>query len=303
LPDVKHPDLLVGFDTRDDAGIFRLPGGTAVVQTVDFFTPIVDDPYAYGSIAAANAISDVYAMGGKPITAMTIACFDPTLAPPDVWSRIFQGIHDKCQEADAVIVGGHTVEDAKPKFGLAVTGIVEEDRSFANSAAKVGDGIYLTKPIGTGIVTTAARNLDCPEDTLALAVEAMSMLNAEASELGIRYGVRCATDITGFGLVGHLFNVARASGVRIRLSWGQIPLLPHLEDLVARKHTTGGGWNNRTYLGERLSIAGDVPSWAEAVLVDPQTSGGLALFSSQPISEAVQIGEVVAGEPGIEVAP
>lgn len=298
---MKHPDLLVGFDTRDDAGIFRLPGGTTVVQTVDFFTPIVDDPYAYGAIAAANSISDVYAMGGKPITAMTIACFDPTLAPAEVWSRIFKGIHDKCQEAGAVIVGGHTVEDAKPKFGLAVTGIVEEDKSFTNSAAKVGDRIYLTKPIGTGIVTTAARSLDCPEDALALAVQTMSALNAEAAELGIRYGVRCATDITGFGLVGHLFNVARASGVRIRLYWGQIPLLPHLEDLVARKHTTGGGWNNRAFLGERLSLAEGVPTWAEAVLVDPQTSGGLALFSSQMISEAAQIGEVVQGEPGVEV--
>lgn len=300
---MKHPDLLVGFDTRDDAGIFRLPGGTAVVQTVDFFTPIVDDPYAYGAIAAANSISDVYAMGGRPVTAMTIACFDPTLAPADVWSRIFQGIHDKCQEAGAVIVGGHTVEDAKPKFGLAVTGIVEEDKSFTNSAAKVGDGIYLTKPIGTGIATTAARNLDCPEDTLALAVQAMSTLNAEAAELGIRYGVRCATDITGFGLAGHLFNVARASDVRIRLSWGQLPLLPHLEDLVARKHTTGGGWNNRVFLADRLSLSGGLPDWAEAVLVDPQTSGGLALFSKQPISEAPRIGEVVEGEPGVEVTP
>lgn len=298
---MEHPDLLVGFDTRDDAGIFRLPGGTTVVQTVDFFTPIVDDPYAYGAIAATNSISDVYAMGGKPITAMTIACFDPTLAPSDVWSRIFQGIHDKCQEAGAVIVGGHTVEDSKPKFGLAVTGIVEEDKSFTNTSAKAGDRIYLTKPIGTGIVTTAARNLDCPEDALALAVEAMSTLNAEAAELGHRYGVRCATDITGFGLAGHLFNIARASGVRIRLSWGQIPLLPHLEELVARKHTTGGGWNNRTYLGERLSIAEGVPAWAEAVLVDPQTSGGLALFSKEPIVEATLIGEVVEGDPSVEV--
>lgn len=301
MPNVTHPDLLVGFDTRDDAGIFRLPGGTTVVQTVDFFTPIVDDPYAYGAIAAANSISDIYAMGGKPITALTIACFDPTLAPADVWSRIFQGIHDKCQEAGAIIVGGHTVEDSKPKFGLSVTGIVEEDKSFTNSAAKVGDRIYLTKPIGTGIVTTAARNLDCPEDALALAVQAMSTLNAEAAELGIRYDVRCATDITGFGLAGHLFNVARASGVRIRVSWKQIPLLPHLEELVSRKHTTGGGWNNRAFLGERLSIAAGVPTWAEAVLVDPQTSGGLALFSSQMISEAAQIGEVVPGKPGVEV--
>lgn len=300
---MTHPDLLVGFDTRDDAGIFRLPGGTAIVQTVDFFTPIVDDAYAYGAIAAANSLSDVYAMGGKPITAMTIACFDPTLAPPDVWSRIFQGIHDKCQEAGAVIVGGHTVEDPKPKFGLAVTGIVEEDKSFTNSAARVGDRVYLTKPIGTGIVTTAARNLDCPEDALALAVQAMSTLNAEAAELGLRYGVRCATDITGFGLAGHLFNVARASGVRIRLSWGQIPLLPHLEDLVARKHTTGGGWNNRAFLSERLSIAEGIPAWAEAVLVDPQTSGGLALFCKEPIGEAHLIGEVLEGEPGVDVVP
>lgn len=273
------------------------------MQTVDFFTPIVDDPYSYGAIAAANSISDVYAMGGKPVTAMTIACFDPTLAPADVWSRIFQGIHDKCQEAGAVIVGGHTVEDAKPKFGLAVTGIVEEDRSFTNSAAKVGDGIYLTKAIGTGIVTTAARNLDCPDETLALAIEAMSKLNAEATALGHRYGVRCATDITGFGLAGHLFNVARASGVRIRLSWRAIPLLPHIEDLVAHKHTTGGGWNNRVFLSERLMLAEGLPDWAEPVLVDPQTSGGLALFSQEPISEAPCIGEVVEGEPGVEVTP
>ncbi|GIV02614.1 MAG: selenide, water dikinase [Fimbriimonadales bacterium] len=297
---MEHPDLLVGFDTRDDAGMFRLDGQRALVQTVDFFTPIVDDPYAYGSIAAANALSDVYAMGGEPMTALTIACFDPGQAPAEVWSQVFQGIHDKCQEAGVVIVGGHTVEDSQPKFGLSVTGIVNETDAFRNTEAKVDDRIFLSKPIGTGIITTAARNLDCPEDALQAAIETMGSLNASAAELGKRQGVRCATDITGFGLVGHLFNVARASQVRIRLRWSQIPLLPHLSELVERGHTTGGGAKNRAYLGGNLAVS-DLPEWAEAVLVDPQTSGGLALFSSEWFPEFAEIGEVISGEPGVEV--
>lgn len=299
---MEHPDLLVGFDTRDDAGVFRLDKQLALVQTVDFFTPIVDDPYAYGSIAAANALSDVYAMGGEPVTALTIACFQPSLAPAEVWSQIFQGIHDKCKEAGVVIVGGHTVEDSQPKFGLSVTGFVQESESFRNTEARVGDGIYLSKPIGTGIVTTAARNLDCPEEALRVAIATMCQLNAPAAESGKQQPVRCATDITGFGLAGHLYNVARASNVRIRLYWDRIPLLPSLEDLIKRGHTTGGGSKNRAYLGENLVLR-DLPEWAEAVMVDPQTSGGLALFSQTLIPGFAYIGEVVEGSPGVEVVP
>lgn len=302
LPRSANPSLLVGFETSDDAGVFRLSDGQALVQTVDFFTPIVDDPYAYGQIAAANALSDVYAMGGQPLTVLNIACFSPSAAPAEVWAAVLKGAYDKTTEAGAVVLGGHSVEDDEPKFGMAVTGLVDPSRMFANTEARVGDAIWLTKPLGTGIVTTAAKNDQCPPESLEAAIQAMSHLNREASELGLAAGVRCATDITGFGLAGHLFNVARASQVSIRLEAGALPLLPGVEQMIAAGHTTGGAGRNRAFLGEAFSVSAGVPEWLVDVALDPQTSGGLALFSREPIHEATLIGEVVAGEPGIILA-
>jgi len=302
LPKSAHPDLLVGFENSDDAGVFRLPGGQALVQTVDFFTPIVDDPYAYGQIAAANSLSDVYAMGGRPLTVMNLCCFDPNAQPPEVWAAILKGMHDKTLESGAVLVGGHSVEDKEPKFGLSVTGLVEPDRMFANTAAEPGDRIFLSKPLGTGIVTTAHKAATCPEEALSAAIQSMATLNREAAERGLAAGVRCATDITGFGLAGHLLNVARGSGVVIEVSSDALPLLPQVERLADQGYVTGGAGKNRTFLGEALEIFESVAPSRGQVVLDPQTSGGLALFSKDSIPGFAEIGRVLDhGAPRIVV--
>ncbi|RYG39603.1 selenide, water dikinase SelD [bacterium] len=297
LPKSLDPNLLVGFDTSDDAGVLRIGPGLALVQTVDFFTPIVDDAYDYGQIAAANALSDVYAMGGRPISVLNIACFDPGLAPPEIWARVLQGMAEKTQEAGALVMGGHSVEDREPKFGMAVTGLVDPDAIWANIHAKPGDSIWLTKPLGTGIVTTAAKAGACPPETLALAIRNMATLNRAAMEAGRAVGVRCATDITGFGLAGHLYNVARGSKVAIHLEGKALPLLPGIDGLIAEDHTTGGARRNREFLGSAFSGEG----WTTDLAFDPQTSGGLALFSRKEIAGAVRIGEVRAGDPSVFV--
>lgn len=300
LPHSLHPDLLVGFETKDDAGVFRLSDTQALVQTIDFFTPVVDDPYAYGQIAAANALSDVYAMGGRPITVLNVACFDPSAAPPEVWADVLRGMADKTHEAGAVVVGGHSVEDKEPKFGMAVTGLVNPGHMFANTGARAGDRIFLTKPLGTGIITTAAKQDAASQEALQVAIRAMSTLNREGAELGLAAGVRCATDITGFGLAGHLFNIARASGVEIQLSSAGLPLLPDVLALAEAGYTTGGARKNAAHLGEALRFE-EVAEPLQHVVLDPQTSGGLALFSPTQLDGAWEIGRVVEGEARIVV--
>lgn len=301
LPPSSHPDLLVGFETSDDAGVWRLSDTLALVQTVDFFTPIVDDPYAYGAIAAANSMSDVYAMGGRPITVLNISCFDPESAPAEVWAAVIKGAAEKTAEAGAVVVGGHSVKDAEPKFGMCVTGLVDPNRMFANTEARPGDAIYLSKPLGTGIVATAAKFDQCEPSELEAAIGTMSRLNREACDKGIEAGVRCATDITGFGLAGHLFNVARGSGVTIVLEAGALPVLPGVQRMVEADLTTGGGARNAAHLAGALQFEPGVPEWMRHVIVDPQTSGGLALFSAVPIEGYARIGSVRAGPPEIHV--
>ncbi len=278
-----------------------LPGDLALVQTVDFFTPIVDDPYAYGQIAAANALSDVYAMGGRPISVLNIACFNPTAAPPEVWAAVLQGAYDKTVEAGAVVAGGHSVEDDEPKFGMAVTGLVDPAKMFANTAAKPGDSIYLSKPLGTGIVATAAKSDATSEDELAAAIASMSLLNRDAAAVGMANGVRCATDVTGFGLAGHLFNVARASGVSIEIQSVALPLLPGAQRLAEAGWTTAGAVKNAEFLGTSLQFDVGVPPWLQEVVLDPQTSGGLALFSPATIAGLPKIGVVSPGEPALIV--
>lgn len=305
LPPQTHPDLLVGFDTRDDAGVIRVPGQPhlALIQTMDFFTPVVDDPNAYGSIAAANALSDVYAMGGTPITAMNIACFDPESAPGEVWAQIFLGMAEKCAEAGATVVGGHSVEDDEPKFGLSVTGIVDTGRVFANSNGKPGELIFLSKPLGTGIATTAAKFDKAYPDEIEAAIKTMSMLNRDAMEIAQSKNARCATDITGFGLVGHLWNIAQASNVKIIIEAHKLPVLPGIERMVMEKCVTGGSRKNREALGKYLTIQAGVPNWLQELVVDPQTSGGLAVTSNENIEQSVQIGHIEAGKPEIIVVP
>jgi len=300
LPHTTDPNLLVGFETRDDAGVFRLSETQALVQTVDFFTPIVDDPYAYGQIAAANALSDIYAMGGRPLTVLNIACFDPEAASPEVWAAILKGMFDKTTEAGALVLGGHSVEDKQPKFGMSVTGMVNPQTVFANTGARPGDKIYLTKPLGTGIVTTAAKFEEASSEELTQAIGSMATLNRDACELGLRHGIRCATDITGFGLAGHLFNIARGSGVTLEIDSKALPLLFGVERLIALGNTTAGAKKNAAFLGDALVFGAKVDDFQKAVILDPQTSGGLALFSSEVI-DAPCIGEVVAGPPAIHV--
>lgn len=283
--------------------MFALPGGLALVQTIDFFTPVVDDPYAYGQIAAANALSDVYAMGGRPLTVMNVACFNPLAAPAEVWAAVLQGMHDKTVEAGAVVLGGHSVEDNEPKFGMAVTGLVDPQKMFANTGAVVGDLISLSKPLGTGIVTTAAKNDGTTDAELAAAVAGMTQLNSKAAVLGMEAGVRCATDITGFGLVGHLYNIARASGVTIEVSVSQLPLLPGLASMVEREFTTGGAVKNRNFLADSLEVDDGVSEFYRHVALDPQTSGGLALFSGTQVGSYPVVGRVVEGPARIVLVP
>jgi selenide, water dikinase len=305
LPKQTHPDLLVGFDTKDDAGVFRVPGNPqlALIQTMDFFTPVVDDPYSYGAIAAANALSDVYAMGGTPITAMNIACFDPEAAPAEVWAQIFLGMADKCSEAGAMVVGGHSVEDDEPKFGLSVTGVVPVDRVFANSEAKAGEKLYLSKPLGSGIITTAAKFDKCSPDEILAAIKTMSTLNREAMERAQAQNVRCATDITGFGLIGHLWNIARASQVKISVHAHKLPVMPGIERMINDGCITGGSLKNRKALASNLTVKSDVPRWLQEVVADPQTSGGLAVTSNKIIDQSVEIGFIESGEPEIIILP
>lgn len=299
LPPSVGENILVGLEQRDDAAVVRISDSIALVQTIDFLTPIVDDPYSYGAIAAANSLSDIYAMGGKPLTALNVACFNPDAAPAEVWAAIFQGIADKCAEAGASLVGGHTVDDSEPKFGLSVLGIVEAERMFLNTMARPGDEIALTKALGVGIVATAAKNDLAHEAEVSAAIASMEQLNDRACALGLELGARCATDITGFGLAGHLFNVARASDVSIEIESSALPVLAGVQRLAGKAPLCGGAARNRAFLGDSLEVSPGVPPWLLELALDPQTSGGLALFLRGRQSEAPVVGRVIEGPPKV----
>ena len=302
LPRRDDPRLLVGNETFDDAGVFRLSDDLALVQTVDFFAPIVDDPYAFGQVAAANALSDVYAMGGEPLTALNIVGFPTGKLPIEVLSDILRGGQDKVHEAGALVVGGHTVTDDELKFGLAVTGRVDPRRMLTNAAAMPGDALVLTKPLGTGILATAAKRggLDAAVERALIA--SMSALNATASRAALATGCRCATDITGFGLLGHALHIARASGVTLRFDRASIPILAGTREAWAAGARTGGAERNEEFVAPHVHW-GSTPDDERALFVDPQTSGGLLLavpraavagyLSSVP--GAVVVGEVAPG--------
>ncbi len=309
--DVAHPDLLVGIETRDDAGVFRVHEDVALVQTVDFFTPIVDDPYWYGAIAAANSFSDVYAMGGTPLTALNLVCFPVDSLPAEMLGEILRGGYDKAREAGVVILGGHSVDDPEPKYGMAVTGVVHPDKVVTNSGAKPGDLLVLTKPLGTGIITTAAKFDECPADVLDEAIRVMASLNQGAAKAMQEVGVHAATDVTGFGLLGHLYQMALASRVSVRLFSDRVPLLPEVEPLAMQGNTTRGGSLNREYVAEHLQWSADISLTMQHVLLDPQTSGGLIIaVAAERVDHllrrlqdyqtpcAAVIGEVLEGEAG-----
>lgn len=277
LPQAEHPDLLVGFNQADDAGVYRINDSQALVQTVDFFPPIVDDPYAFGQIAAANALSDVYAMGGIPLTALNIVGFPVTTLPKEILTEILRGGNNKVEEAGATIVGGHSIKDKELKYGIAVTGIVHPSRIITNGGAKPGDRLFLTKPLGTGIITTAIKREAVTAKLEQMVIRQMATLNRSASEAMLLVDTHAATDITGFGLLGHAHEMAAASGVTIRIFAEAVPVLPEVLRLSAEGMNPGGANDNRDYLKDKVRLADGLPESLQQVLFDPQTSGGLLI--------------------------
>ncbi len=311
LPPVRDPNLLVGVDTADDAAVYQLTEDTALVQTVDFFPPVVDDPYSFGAIAAANAFSDVYAMGGRPLLALNVVGF-PVELPKDILGQVLQGGAAKAEEAGVLIVGGHTVDDAEPKYGMAVTGTVEPGKQITNAGAMPGDSLVLTKPIGTGIITTAGKREQTSSEVLESAIEVMSVLNKTASEAMVTVGVNACVDVTGFGLIGHLLGMLNASNVSAELSFKSVPLLDGAESLAAEGIVPGGTQRNRNAAEESVEWSTEFQEHEKLLLCDAQTSGGLlmavpevrkdALLSqlkSRGVENAAIIGRIVDGAPGM----
>ena len=315
LPHLADPDLLVGPETGDDAAVYRITEDLAIIQTVDFFPPIVDDPYAYGAIAVANSLSDVYAMGGRPIIALNIVGF-PVSMDKQILVDILKGGYEKAAEAHVIIAGGHTVDDAEPKYGLAVTGIIRPGDQVSNAGAKPGDALVLTKPIGTGIITTGAKAGVAPQPVVDAAVEQMATLNYAAGEAMHHVGVNACTDVTGFGLIGHLRNMVAASGVGAQLSLRDVPVLEGAWDLVAKDVVPGGTRRNLESAEGIVRWGVEISEQAKLMLCDAQTSGGLLFALPRSRASGMlnalsglgiagwQIGEIVKSkEPHIEVLP
>ena len=273
---MQHPDLLVGFETSDDAAVYRLTDELCVVQTVDFFPPIVDDPYDFGAIAAANAFSDVYAMGGTPLLALNTVCFPEDLDKA-ILIEILRGGADVAAEAGVLIAGGHTIRDPEPKYGMAVTGTVHPDRIVTNAKARPGDQLVLTKPIGTGVIATAAKAQATDAATLEGAIATMRRLNRAASEAMLAVGPNAATDVTGFGLAGHLVSMMKASGTTGDLRLGSVPLLPGTRELVERGFVPGGTRRNLESLASSVVWSDELTEDDRLILCDAQTSGGLLI--------------------------
>jgi selenide,water dikinase len=316
LPAPTDPRLLVGTNTADDAGVFKLSEELALVQTVDFFTPVVDDPYWFGAIAAANALSDVYAMGGTPLTALNIVGFPVGTLSLDILAEILRGGSDKAREAGVTIVGGHTVDDPEPKYGLAVTGAIHPGRIVTNAGAQPADALVLTKPLGSGIATTAIKNGKASTSLQETVIALMAQLNRAASEAMVEVSAHAATDVTGFGLLGHLAEMAAGSGLQATIAAGSVPVLEEVLDLAAQGVVPGGTHRNLASLEVRLLWDPSVAEALRLVLGDAQTSGGLliavapdslaallAALSLREVRGAV-IGRFEAGTPGaIRVEP
>ena len=282
----KHPDLLVGTETRDDAGVFRISPDTALILTVDFFTPMVDDPYLFGQIAATNAINDVYAMGGTPRLAMNIVCF-PECEDLQVLRRILAGGLSKVEEAGALLVGGHTVDDQEPKYGLSVTGMVHPDHIITNAGAQPGDVLVLTKPIGNGIIATALKADMASQEAYEDAACWMTTLNREASEAMQEVGVHAATDITGFGLMGHLHEMAAAAQAEAELWADNVPLMKGALDYASMRLVPGGAYRNRDYIAPQVVYEQDPDEAVKDILFCPETAGGLLIAVSESKADAL----------------
>jgi selenide,water dikinase len=307
LPKISDPNVLVG--TEDDAGVYRLTDDIAIVQTVDFFTPIVDDPYDFGAIAATNALSDIYAMGGKALTALNLVAF-PKEGPMGILAEILRGGADKAIEAGVSIIGGHSIDDREPKYGMAVTGTVHPQKMMLKAGARPGDLLVLTKPLGIGIISTAIKAGRATEQMISTAVAQMKTLNRAASETMIEVGVKGATDITGFGLLGHLHEMLRSGGVSARLSLTDIPVIDGVRDLV-KFSVPGGSRANLRFMEGKVSWGSGISEDEKLILADAQTSGGLLIavaadrlqvlitgLESRGVGTRAVIGTVMEGEAG-----
>lgn len=307
---VEDPNVLVGHTTGDDAAVYRLSEDRALVVTADFFTPIVDDPYEFGRIAAANALSDIYAMGGRPLFVLNLVGFPRRLLPEGLLEEILRGGSDMTRAAGVPTIGGHSIDDDEPKYGLVAVGEVDPARMITNAAAQPGDALVLTKPVGSGIIATAIKKSDAPDDVVANAVEVMTTLNAAGAEIMAEFGIRAATDITGFGLLGHMHSMLRASGVSAKVASTAVPLLPGARKLAEAGHVPGGSRRNLADLGTSLEFDDGVDEVTRLLLADAQTSGGLLmavpgdrvddlicrLEGTTPV--AANIGQVLEGSPG-----
>jgi selenide, water dikinase len=314
MPGAAGGDLLVGAAEGDDAAVFRLDDERALVLTTDFFTPIVDDARNWGRIAAANALSDVYAMGGRPVVALNLTAWPGSTLPIGILAEVLRGGASVASTAGCLVVGGHTIDDPEPKYGMAVVGLAAPSRVLTVDAARPGDTLVLTKPLGTGVIATAHKRGAADDGVLAAAVASMTALNAAASEAALAAGVVAATDVTGFSLLGHLHRMLRASGVRAVVDASAVPLLRGARELTEAGYVSGGTRNNMSYLAPWITVDPAVPEPVAVLLQDAQTSGGLLLATSAPetlIAEltrrevlAAVIGRVEAGSPGrIEVRP
>ena len=306
----SHPDLLVGINTGDDAAVYRLDDRTALVLTVDFFTPITDDPYEFGLVAAANSLSDVYAMGARPLVALNVVGFPAALAG-ELLGDVLRGGYDKATEAGCLIVGGHTVDDEEPKYGLSVVGLVEPGRQVSNANARPGDALVLTKPIGTGIITTGAKARTAPADVLKNAVAVMATLNRGASEAMMKVGVNACTDVTGFGLMGHLASMVRGSGVGATVRLQDVPVLPGARELLSAGTAPGGTYRNVNSVADSMDWDDSLTEEDRLLLCDAQTSGGLLIsvpsenrdklvvaLHEAAVPVVAVIGEITAGPEG-----
>jgi selenide, water dikinase len=302
LPAATAPALLVGSATADDAAVWRVSDELALVQTVDFFTPVVDDPYDFGRIAAANALSDVYAMGGRPLTALNLVAWPLDTLGPEPLAEVLRGGLDVVRAAGAEVVGGHSIDDPEPKYGLAVTGAVHPARMVTNAGGRAGDALVLTKPLGGGAIVTARKRGVVDDALLGAAVEVMAGLNAAASEAAVAVGATAMTDVTGFGLLGHLHSLARESGVAAEVDAAAVPAIEGVASLLADEGAvSGGSRRNREYALGFASFGGGVEAWRERLVCDAMTSGGLLVAVDPAFAREVPgavIGRLVAGSPG-----
>lgn len=276
---MEDPNLIVGYDKSDDAAVYRLTDDIAIIQTLDFFTPMVDDPYIFGQIAAANSLSDVYAMGGVPKTAMNIVCF-PEKSDIGILKEILRGGAEKIAEAGAVLSGGHSVHDPETKYGLSVTGVAHPDKILKNYGAQINDVIIITKPLGTGIISTASKVGSASDAAVAKSVLYMTMLNRYSAEIITQYPVTACTDITGFGFLGHLYEMAKASELSFIIESELVPYIEESKEYAKEFFITSGGQKNRKFVEKSVDF-GDTPFWLQEIMLDPQTSGGL-MFTIAP---------------------